>query len=183
MDLTVSVNVSPRQLETDAFLDDVDRALRATDLPPHALTLEITETALMRDAEAAVGRLQSLKELGIRLSIDDFGTGYSSLAYLQRFPVDEVKVDRSFVSSMAESSESAAIIHTLVELSNTLGLVALAEGIETPQQLESLRREGCHRGQGYFLGRPSSPQAIEEMLSAGVPRLEPYATPPHVGTP
>jgi len=182
-DLSVSVNVSTRQLETDAFLDDVERALRATDLPPHALTLEITETALMRDAEAAVGRLQSLKELGIRLSIDDFGTGYSSLAYLQRFPVDEVKVDRSFVSSMAESSESAAIIHTLVELSNTLGLVALAEGIETPQQLESLRREGCHRGQGYFLGRPSSPQAIEEMLSAGVPRLEPYATPPHVGTP
>jgi diguanylate cyclase (GGDEF)-like protein/PAS domain S-box-containing protein len=179
-DISVSVNVSARQVDTDLFLGQVDAALRATGLPPEALILEITETALMRDAEAAVGRLETLKRLGVRISIDDFGTGYSSLAYLRRFPVDEVKLDRSFVSSMAESSESAAIVHTLVELSNTLGLTTVAEGIEDRQQLESLRREGCHRGQGYFLAQPAAPAVVDEILVRGLVRPDHDSTRPSI---
>ena len=179
-DISVSVNVSARQVDTDLFLGQVDAALRATGLAPEALILEITETALMRDAEAAVGRLDTLKRLGVRISIDDFGTGYSSLAYLRRFPVDEVKLDRSFVSSMAESSESAAIVHTLVELSNTLGLTTVAEGIEDLQQLESLRREGCHRGQGYFLAQPAASTVVDEILSRGLVRPSLDSTPPSI---
>jgi diguanylate cyclase (GGDEF)-like protein len=163
-DLSISINVSTCQVEMPGFVEHVAAAVRDNGLAPGALVLEITETALMRDAEGAVALLDALKELGVRLSIDDFGTGYSSLAYLRRFPVDEVKIDRSFVSTMA-SSESAAIIHTLVELSNTLGLTSVAEGIETREQFESLRDEGCQRGQGYFFATPGTRLFIDEILA------------------
>ena len=115
----MSVNVSMRQLESDVFVDDVRTALDANGLVPSSLVIEITETVLMKDAHATVERLKRLKELGVRIAIDDFGTGYSSLAYLRQFPVDVLKIDRSFVSEMSGSPDAAALIHTLVELGHT----------------------------------------------------------------
>jgi diguanylate cyclase (GGDEF)-like protein len=160
----VAVNVSGRQLERDDFADHVDEALRASGLDPASLTLEITETSLMADADSAAERLASLKALGLRVAIDDFGTGYSSLAYLRQFPVDALKIDRSFISSIASSRESGALIHTLVQLGKTLGLETLGEGIEDADQLRRLQREQCDHGQGFLLARPLCVEAIERFL-------------------
>ncbi|MGA2932679.1 MAG: EAL domain-containing protein, partial [Acidimicrobiales bacterium] len=147
---TVSVNVSMRQLESDRLVDDVRDALVASSLDPSRLILEVTESTLMRDADATIDRLNRLKQLGVMVAIDDFGTGYSSLAYLRKFPVDVLKIDRSFVADMHRSPDAAALIHTLVELGRTLGLVTLAEGIEQQDQLEGLRGEQCDHGQGFI---------------------------------
>ena len=163
--LNVSVNVSMRQLEADAFIDHVREALADSQIEPGTLVLEITETALMRDTDATVRRLRDLKSLGVLVAIDDFGTGYSSLAYLRQFPVDALKIDRSFIAAMADSAESGALIHTLVELGRALGLETLAEGIEDRIQLERLRNEHCVLGQGYLFSRPIEPEAIEDFLS------------------
>jgi EAL domain-containing protein (putative c-di-GMP-specific phosphodiesterase class I) len=137
------------------------------------LTLEITETALMRDAEAAAGTLRALKALGIRIAVDDFGTGYSSLAYLRQFPVDALKIDRSFISGIAASRDSKALIHTLVQLGKTLGLETLGEGIEDQAQLRHLQREECDSGQGFLFARPLEPDAIDELLKIGFPQRTP----------
>jgi diguanylate cyclase (GGDEF)-like protein/PAS domain S-box-containing protein len=165
---TMSVNVSMRQLETDILIDDVTEALARTDLDPGSLVIEVTESTLMRDANATVSRLRKLKDIGVMIAIDDFGTGYSSLAYLRQFPVDVLKIDRSFVSEMDGSADSAALIHTLVELGRSLGLVTLAEGIEEHSQLEGLRQERCDSGQGFIFSRPVEPAAIEALLSRPV---------------
>jgi diguanylate cyclase (GGDEF)-like protein len=165
--LAVSVNVSGRQLENDCLVDDVRRALDRSGLDPQALTVEITETSLMRDTALAISQLATLRKLGIRLAIDDFGTGYSSLAYLQRFPVDCLKIDRSFISGMMASSEGEALIHTLVQLGKTLNLETLAEGIEEPAQLARLQAEECDSGQGFLFARPFAPSEIEQFLQAG----------------
>jgi EAL domain-containing protein (putative c-di-GMP-specific phosphodiesterase class I) len=167
---TMSVNVSMRQLETDILIDDVTEALARTDLDPGSLVIEVTESTLMRDANATVSRLRKLKDIGVMIAIDDFGTGYSSLAYLRQFPVDVLKIDRSFVSEMDGSADSAALIHTLVELGRSLGLMTLAEGIEEHSQLEGLRHERCDSGQGFIFSRPVEPAAIEALLSR--PMLE-----------
>jgi diguanylate cyclase (GGDEF)-like protein len=167
--LTMSVNVSARQLENDGFLHDVRSALIVSGVEPASLVIEITETAIIRDAEAARGRLHELKELGVLVAIDDFGTGYSSLAYLRQFPVDALKIDRSFVAAMGESPESAALVHALVDLGRTLGLETLAEGIEDHAQLEALRNEHCLRGQGFLLSRPAEPEELEKLLDATLP--------------
>ncbi len=171
-DLSMSVNVSMRQLEFEGFVDDVRLALTTHDLAPDVLLIEITESVLMKDAHATVDRLRRLKELGVRIAVDDFGTGYSSLAYLRQFPVDVLKIDRSFVSEMSGSPDGAALIHTLVELGRTLGLVTLAEGIEEQDQLEGLRSESCDHGQGYLFSRPVPAAAIEELLGRPAPRAE-----------
>jgi EAL domain-containing protein (putative c-di-GMP-specific phosphodiesterase class I) len=163
-DLSMSVNVSMRQLETPAFVDHIRHALAASATDPTRLVIEITESTLMRDAEATVRRLREIKELGVHVAIDDFGTGYSSLAYLRQFPVDSLKIDRSFIASMGDSPESAALIHTLVELGRMLGLETLAEGIEDNEQLDRLRQEHCDRGQGFLFSRPISPEEIEAFL-------------------
>jgi diguanylate cyclase (GGDEF)-like protein len=163
--LTMSVNVSMRQLEVDAFVDHVRDALLSTRLDPGSLILEVTETTLMRDTEATVSRLKALKELGVLVAVDDFGTGYSSLAYLRQFPVDALKIDRSFVAAMGDSAESVALVHTLVQLGRTLGIETLAEGIEEQWQLERLQDESCERGQGFLFSRPVDSQAIEALLS------------------
>ncbi len=160
----VSVNVSARQLDHDDLIGDVSSALESSGLDPAALTLEITETTLMRDAHATARRLCELKELGVRLAIDDFGTGYSSLAYLRQFPVDALKIDRSFISEIAGSKQSTALIHTLVQLGKTLHLETLAEGIEEQTQLRTLQREHCDLGQGFLFARPLEVPAIEEFL-------------------
>jgi diguanylate cyclase (GGDEF)-like protein len=161
----MAVNVSGRQLDDDELIDDVRGALQESGLDPTTLTLEITETTLMRDAEATARRLHVLKELGVRIAIDDFGTGYSSLAYLRQFPVDALKIDRSFITGIAGSKGSAALIHTLVQLGKTLDIETLAEGIEEQSQLETLQREHCDHGQGFLFSRPLDVDAVEAFLS------------------
>jgi diguanylate cyclase (GGDEF)-like protein len=162
----MSVNVSGRQLDHDELIEDVRRALDQSGLDPTALTLEITETTLMRDAEATALRLHELKRLGVRIAIDDFGTGYSSLAYLRQFPVDALKIDRSFIGGIAASTESAALIHTLVQLGKALQIETLAEGIEDQVQLETLQREHCDHGQGFLFSRPLDVRAVEAFLQS-----------------
>ena len=165
----MAINVSARQLDQPSLVQDVADTLAITGLDPAAITLEITETTLMRDAEAAARRCHALKALGIRLAIDDFGTGYSSLAYLRQFPVDALKIDRSFISGIAASGDSKALIHTLVQLGKTLGLETLGEGIEEEAQLRELQREKCDSGQGFLFARPLEVDAIEELLGVNSP--------------
>jgi EAL domain-containing protein (putative c-di-GMP-specific phosphodiesterase class I) len=164
--LSMSVNVSARQLESDALVDDVRSALQTNLLRPELLTLEITETTLMHDADKTAGRLERLRALGVRIAIDDFGTGYCSLAYLKRFPIDILKIDCSFVADLSESEDARTLVRTLVRLGTDLGLVTLAEGIETSGQLDELRRQHCAVGQGYLFARPLEPAALEELLRA-----------------
>jgi diguanylate cyclase (GGDEF)-like protein len=163
-EIGMSVNVSSRQLERDEFVSEVHDALTDSGLVPEALTLEITETVLMRDAPAAASRLQALKALGVRIAIDDFGTGYSSLAYLRQFPVDALKIDRSFISGISSSKEAAALMHTLVQLGKTLGLETLGEGIEEHAQLEQLKLLDCDSGQGFLFARPLDVEAVTSFL-------------------
>jgi diguanylate cyclase (GGDEF)-like protein len=162
--IAVAVNVSGRQLDRDDLVEDVRGALALSGLPSQFLTLEMTESVLMRDVDATAERLLTLKDLGVRLAIDDFGTGYSSLAYLQRFPVDVLKIDRSFVAHISRSSGSEALIHTLVQLGKTLHLETLAEGIENDHQLAMLRREGCSSGQGFLFARPLDRGQLDQFL-------------------
>lgn len=162
--LDISVNVSARQLE-EQLIEDVRLALLTSGLSAGSLTLEITETAIMKDVAAVVPRLAALKAAGVRIAIDDFGTGYSSLAYLQQFPIDTLKIDRSFISAMAESPESAALVRTLVQLGKTLGIETLAEGIEDLEQYSQLEREHCDSGQGYLYARPLDVEAVESFLT------------------
>jgi diguanylate cyclase (GGDEF)-like protein len=173
--LDVSVNVSARQLETDTFVDDVEESLRASGFDPRSLILEITETAIMKNVSDVVPRLTALKTIGVRIAIDDFGTGYSSLAYLQQFPVDTLKIDRSFISTMSDSPESGALIHTLVQLGKTLGLETLAEGIEESDQCSTLQREQCDSGQGYLYARPLDADAVEAFLAEQFEERTPIA--------
>jgi diguanylate cyclase (GGDEF)-like protein/PAS domain S-box-containing protein len=171
---SISVNVSMRQLESDQLLEDVADALLTYKIDPALLILEVTETTLMRDSVATVARLNLLKQLGVKIAIDDFGTGYSSLAYLRQFPVDVLKIDRSFVADMDRSPDAAALVHTLVELGRTLGLVTLAEGIETHEQLEGLRAEQCNQGQGFLYSGPIDAGEMAALLNtaqAGRPAL------------
>ena len=164
--LNVSVNVSVRQLESDQLIEDVSYALEASGFDPRSLMIEITETAIMRDVSTVVSRLAALRATGVRIAIDDFGTGYSSLAYLQQFPVDTLKIDRSFISTMADSPESGALIRTLVQLGKTLGLETLAEGVEESAQYVLLERDQCDSGQGYLYARPLDADAVEAFLTA-----------------
>ncbi|MGA2304862.1 MAG: EAL domain-containing protein [Acidimicrobiales bacterium] len=164
--LDISVNISARQLENDDLIRDVTSALRVSGLDPRSLIVELTETAIMRNTPDVVRRLLALKAMGVRVAIDDFGTGYSSLAYLQQFPVDSIKIDRSFISSMADSPEAGVLIRSLVQLGKTLGLETLAEGIEATGQYAQLAREHCDSGQGYLFGRPLETGAVEHFLAA-----------------
>jgi diguanylate cyclase (GGDEF)-like protein len=152
--IDMSVNVSAVQLNTDAFEGHVRSALESSRLDPGALTLEITETALMLDVEATVHRLSSIKELGVRIAIDDFGTGYSSLSHLQRFPIDSLKIDQSFIQQMSGNTEGEALISTLVQLGKALSIETLAEGIEQRPQLDQLLEHECDSGQGFLFARP-----------------------------
>jgi diguanylate cyclase (GGDEF)-like protein len=162
--LNVAVNVSARQLERAEFVEEVRSALQHSGLDPATLTLEITETVLMREPEATVHLLTELKALGVRLAVDDFGTGYSSLAYLRQFPVDLLKIDRTFITGLALSGEAQALAHTLIRLGQALGLQTLAEGVEHLDQVRELRREGCDLVQGFLFARPLAPDAVETLL-------------------
>ena len=160
----MSVNVSMRQVASLGLVNDVVEALETSRVDPDTVTLEVTESVLMRDAEATVAHLCRLKELGVKIAIDDFGSGQSSLTYLRRFPIDELKIDRSFIAAIDGSRESTALLHTLVELGRTLGLSIVAEGIETCSQLEGLRGEHCAYGQGFIFARPMNAAGVEPYL-------------------
>jgi len=162
--LPVSVNVSGRQFEGDVLVGDVRRALDLSGLDPASLTIEITETSLMANARLAVLQLKALTALGVRLAIDDFGTGHSSLATLRDLPVDSIKIDGSFVSTIATSPETHAMIHLMIQLGNTLELKTIAECIETNQQLTKLRAEGCDYGQGYVFSKPLEADDMESFF-------------------
>jgi EAL domain-containing protein (putative c-di-GMP-specific phosphodiesterase class I) len=164
-ELTMSVNISSVQLEQDRIVDDVHGALSASGLDPGSLVLELTETTLMLDVEATARRLNLLKALGVRIAVDDFGTGYSSLAYLRQFPIDVLKIDQSFVSGVTNAKESAAIVHTLVQLGKVLGLETVAEGIENDEQRMRLMAEDVNVGQGFFFAHPLDVDAVNELLS------------------
>ncbi len=162
--LDISVNVSARQLERTEFVEEVRATLDDSGLDPAMLTLEITETVLMRKPEATALLLTELKALGVRIAVDDFGTGYSSLAYLRQFPVDSLKIDRAFITDLALSDDAQALTHTLIELGKALGLQTLAEGVEEPGQVRRLQREGCDLVQGFLFARPLAPDAVEDFL-------------------
>jgi diguanylate cyclase (GGDEF)-like protein len=163
-EIGMAVNVSGRQLDTDQLVADIEGALSHSDLDPAALTIEITETTLMRNVEDTARRLAAIKELGVRIAIDDFGTGYSSLAHLQRFPVDALKIDRSFISGLQHNEEGETLMHTLVQLGKALSLETFAEGIEDQQELSLLQDEDCDKGQGFLFARPLDVDATEKFL-------------------
>jgi diguanylate cyclase (GGDEF)-like protein/PAS domain S-box-containing protein len=164
-DLTIAVNVSGRQLAGRRLLDDVRIALDETGLPADRLVLEMTETALIEDPERTAALLQELSELGVRLAIDDFGTGYSSLSYLRQFPVDILKIDRSFIATITEDRRVPAIVHGLIDLGRTLGLEIIAEGIEERSQQAGLRAESCMLGQGFLFARPVEVHAASQLIA------------------
>ena len=151
--LQLSVNLSGRQMRDPGLVSDVSQALRDTGLAADALTLEMTESVLMDDVDGALRILKELKALGLHLAIDDFGTGYSSLSYLGKFPVDSLKIDRSFVSGPG-ASENQALVGTIVEMAQSLKLEVVAEGIERQEQLTELQRLKCQVGQGYLFAKP-----------------------------
>jgi diguanylate cyclase (GGDEF)-like protein len=167
--LTVSVNISARQLRESAFVPLVVKILAETGLDPHHLELELTESALMGDAGDTVCKLLRLKELGISISVDDFGTGYSSLSYLKHLPIDTIKVDRSFVRDIVNDPDDAAIVDAIVAMAHALKLNVIAEGVETREQLEFLRQRKCQQAQGYFFARPLDPRQFEAFIAQGVP--------------
>ncbi len=163
-DVYVSVNLSVRQFQAPGLVDDVAAAIADAGVPPEQVTLELTETLLMRDTTATVDALTDLKSLGVRLAVDDFGTGYSALGYLKRFPVDILKIDKSFVDGVAVNPEDAALAQTIVQLGRTLNLHTLAEGIESVDQSSQLKALGCTYGQGYLFARPAAPEDVAALL-------------------
>jgi len=163
--VSISVNASGRQFEAGDLVRDVRSVINGSGLDARFLVIEITESVLMRDPNTIADRLRELKQVGVRVAIDDFGTGYSSMAYLQQFPVDILKIDRSFVSGMMDSSEGEALVHTLAQLGKALGLVTVAEGIEDEIQLSRLRMEGCDAGQGFYYARPLEAQDAERFMA------------------
>jgi diguanylate cyclase (GGDEF)-like protein/PAS domain S-box-containing protein len=162
--LFVSVNLSSKQFVQSDLIQRITQIIKETKINPEGLKLEITESAVMDDVDSATEMLKKLRALGIKLSIDDFGTGYSSLSYLHRFPIDTLKVDRSFVVNMSEDSENVEIVRTIVSLAQNLGMNVIAEGVETKEQLAALRKLGCENGQGYLFSKPVAAKAAENLI-------------------
>lgn len=162
--LKISVNLSARQFQQKTLVQTVADALQQANLNPRLLVLELTETSLIENVEATIATLQELKSMGVGISIDDFGTGYSSLSYLRRFPIDMLKIDRSFVSQVNENLHDAAIVKAVIALAQSLKLKAIAEGVETQEQLNFLRHHGCHAMQGFFYSPPLPAYEIETLL-------------------
>ena len=161
-EIGMAVNVSARQLEHPDFVGHVEAALAESAFPPHCLTLELTESVLLASGEHTEHRLAALKASGISLALDDFGTGYASLSYLQRFPVDIVKIDRSFTDAINAGTADLVLLKGIVDLGNALGLNLVAEGIQTLAQHEIVRSLGCHSAQGFYFGCPTA-EAIRRL--------------------
>ncbi|MFN8052854.1 MAG: EAL domain-containing protein [Acidimicrobiales bacterium] len=167
-DLAIGVNLSVRQMHDPNLIDDIGAALADTGLAPEHLTIELTESMLMEDHERSARTLRSLKDLGVSIAIDDFGTGYSSLSYLRTFPVDMIKIDKSFVDELTGDDTSELLVRTVVDLAEALGASAIAEGIESYDQFEILERLHCNFGQGYLISKPLTAAAMTTMLTSGV---------------
>ena len=165
----VGVNLSALQFRRSDIVAGVAAALAESGLDGRWLELELTESLLMESGPEVIVTLGKLKALGVRLSIDDFGTGYSSLAYLKRFPVDRLKIDQSFVRDLAQDPDDAVIIRAIIQLGRNLRLEVIAEGTETIEQMDFLRREGCTAAQGYLFSRPVPAEAIPSLLQRGLP--------------
>jgi predicted signal transduction protein with EAL and GGDEF domain len=164
-DLRVAVNVSPLQFRNKNLVSTVMSALAASGLHADRLELEITETVLMHDNDATLAVLHQLRSLGVRISMDDFGTGYSSLSYLRSFPFDKIKIDQSFVRDLIEKPDSIAIIRAVAGLGHSFGMTTTAEGVETQEQLDQMRAEGCTEVQGYFYSKPMPASEVAPLLS------------------
>jgi diguanylate cyclase (GGDEF)-like protein/PAS domain S-box-containing protein len=175
--LGIAVNVSVRQFRDPEFIDEVVGAVRRAGIAPGKLKLELTESLLADNLEATIARMRNLKDVGVRLSVDDFGIGYSSLSYLKRLPIDELKIDRSFVKDILTDGNDAAIAGTIIGLCRNLGLEVIAEGVETPEQRDFLARQGCQRYQGYLFCRPLPLAQLEEFLDAAQRGAPPALTP------
>jgi EAL domain-containing protein (putative c-di-GMP-specific phosphodiesterase class I) len=161
----VSVNLSPRQLASGRLPALIRTALELNGLKPRDLCLEITESLLVEEPAEVENMLKELADLGVRIAIDDFGTGYSSLAYLKRFPVDILKIDQSFVSGIEFEADNRAIVEAIVGLASNLDLRVIAEGVETPEQLTTVRDLGCHYAQGFYIGHPVPPESFGELVA------------------
>ncbi len=175
--LNLSVNISARQLDDDRIVDHIRNALHSSGLQPSSLIIEVTEGALMRDENAAAHRMRAIKDLGVSVAVDDFGTGYASLAYLRQFPIDCIKIDKSFTSAIAASPESLTLIRTLVQLGKDLGLKTLAEGVETMGEMDILRADRVNEAQGYLFARPLDAEMFESQLLAPIRTADRF-TPP-----
>ncbi|GGI18660.1 hypothetical protein GCM10008066_15190 [Oxalicibacterium faecigallinarum] len=165
--LRTAVNLSARQFAQQNLVQSIQDALTATSLLPASLEIELTESLVMADVEQAIGILRDMKTLGVQLSIDDFGTGYSSLSYLKRFPIDVLKIDRSFVNDITTDPDDAAIVTSIISLAHSLRLSVIAEGVETREQLDYLQQHGCDQIQGYFFSRPVTAEVMTQMLRDG----------------
>jgi EAL domain-containing protein (putative c-di-GMP-specific phosphodiesterase class I) len=174
-DIPISINLSPRQFQHSGLLADVTSALENVALAPERVTFEITESMVMNDLARAQEVMKKLNNLGVRLAIDDFGTGHSSLSYLKRFPVQEVKVDRVFVEGVATDPVDSAIVRAVIELASAMNITAVAEGVETAEQLEHLRTLGCHVAQGFYFSRPLPATEFEALLAGGMIGSSPSA--------
>ncbi|TJY41754.1 EAL domain-containing protein [Cohnella pontilimi] len=164
----VAVNLSVKQFISNDIVASVDRAIRETGLNPNLLELELTESIILENTESVIATMNQLKKLGVRISIDDFGTGYSSLAYLKDFPIDSLKIDRSFVHNLSKNDKNTAIISAVITLARKLGLKSVAEGLETPEQLHFYRMEGCDLAQGYYFSRPLPEDQMNDLLDHSV---------------
>ena len=182
--LFVSVNLSGKQFTQPDLIEQVTNILEETKIDPHSLKLEITESVVMENIETATEMLKQLRALGVQLAIDDFGTGYSSLSYLHRFPIDTLKIDRSFVTRVVDNNENTEIVRTIIMLAQNLGMDVVAEGVETNEQLALLRKLGCENGQGYFFSKPTGVSGAEKVISdtylsmQSVPQLHQAQLPP-----
>jgi diguanylate cyclase len=171
-DLFITVNVSPVQMRRPDFPTVVKGVLEETGLPAGRLVLEVTESVMIDDPEKALVAIRNIRDLGVQIALDDFGTGFSSLAYLRKFPLDKLKVDRSFVRDLDKGMEAATILHCVINLGRALGLKVIAEGVETAEHARFLRAGGCHEMQGYLFGRPI-PVADFERIHLKRPELAP----------
>jgi FOG: EAL domain len=165
----MAVNLSPRQLTDDNLIDDIQSALNDSGMAPNLLELEITESMVMRNPARMIAVLTKIKNLGVRLAIDDFGTGYSSLSQIKHFPIDTLKVDRSFIRNIPQDAEDKAITEAIIAMGKTLSLTVVAEGVETQEQLDFLREHSCDEMQGFYFSKPIVPEQFADLLRKHVP--------------
>ena len=167
--MCMAINISPRQFQDPNLLADIAQMIEETGIPPALLEFEITESMIMHDIDRAVENLCAMKDLGVRVAIDDFGTGYSSLSQLKRFPVDTLKVDRSFIRDIPGNTEDRAITEAIISMGKSLGVVVVAEGVETAEQQTFLSNRACDEMQGFYFNRPSPPDVFADLLRSHVP--------------
>jgi EAL domain-containing protein (putative c-di-GMP-specific phosphodiesterase class I) len=165
----MSVNLSLRQLMDDNLIDDIRAALNDSGMAPNLLELEITEGMVMHNPAQIISILSKIKSMGVRLAIDDFGTGYSSLAKIQHFPVDTLKIDRSFIRNIPQDAEDKAITEAIIAMGKTLSLIVVAEGVETVEQMNFLKEHSCDEMQGYYFSKPVVPEQFADLLRKHVP--------------